>query len=92
MYNGYAEINSLSLSSSSSISKICLKENHFTQFDGKKNSNTFQNFYSKLASNLVEKIPTVENIFRENLVQKYYSAMSEPANSFKFRNAKREEI
>ena len=36
------------------ISKICLKENHFTQVDDKQNANTFKNFYSKLASNLVE--------------------------------------
>ena len=74
------------------ISKICLKENDFTQFDGKQNANTFKNFYSKLASDLVEKLPTAKNIFRENSVKKYYSAKNIPSNSFKFRNAKREEI
>ena len=74
------------------ISKICLKENEFTQFSDIQNANTFKNFYSKLASNLVEKLPTAKNIFRENSVKKYYSAMNIPSNSFKFRNAKREEI
>ena len=74
------------------ISKICLKENHFPQFDDKQNANTFKNFYSKLPSELVEKLPTAKNIFSENSVKKYYSAMNIPSNSFKFRNAKREEI
>ena len=74
------------------ISKICLKENDFTQFDDKKNINTFKSFYSKLSSDLVEKLPTAKNIFRENSVKKYYSAINIPSNSFKFRNAKREEI
>ena len=74
------------------VSKICLKENHFTQFDGKQNANTFKNFYSKLASDLVEKLLTEKNIFRENSVKKHYSAMSIPSNSFKFRNANREVI
>ena len=44
------------------ISKICLKENDFTQFDNKQNVNTFKNFYSKLASDLVAKLPTAKNI------------------------------
>ena len=64
------------------VSKIYLKENHFTQFDDKQNANTFKNFYSKLASDLVEKRPAVKNIFRENSVKKYYSAMNIPSNSF----------
>ena len=34
------------------------------QFDDKQNVNTFKNFYSKLASNLVKKLPTVKNISR----------------------------
>ena len=74
------------------ISKICLKEKDFTQFDDKQNANTFKNFCSKLASGLVVKLPTVKNIFRENSVKKYYSSMNIPSNSFKFRNAKGEEI
>ena len=55
-------------------------------------TNTFKNFYSNFASDLVRKLPTTKNIFRENSVQKYYSAINIPANYFKFRNAKREEI
>ena len=58
----------------------------------KENANTFKNFYSKLASDLVEKLPTAKNIFRGNFVKTYYSAMSIPSSSFKFRNTKCEEI
>ena len=58
---------SISLPSQAAIiSKICLEENHFTQFDDKQNPSTFKNFYSKLASDLVEKLPTAKNIFRGN--------------------------
>ena len=42
------------------ISKICLEENHFTQFDDKQNPSTCKNFYSKLASDLVEKLPNTQ--------------------------------
>ena len=45
------------------ISKICLKENDFTQFDDKQNANIFENFYLKLASDLAEKLSKVENVF-----------------------------
>ena len=74
------------------ISKICLKENDFPQFDDKQNANTFKNFYSKLVSDLAAKLPTAKNTFRENSAKKYYSAMNIPSSSFKFRNAKREDI
>ena len=76
------------LSKAAPISKIRLKENCFTQFDDKQNANTFKNFHSKLASDLVEKLPTARNIFRENFITKYYSTMNIPSNSFKFKNAK----
>ena len=49
------------------ISKICLKENDFTQFDDKHNANSFKNFYSKLASDIVETLSIAKNIFRETL-------------------------
>ena len=74
------------------ISKICLKENYLTRFDDKQNANFLKNFYSKLASDLVKKLPAAKNIFRENSIKKYYSPMNIPSSSFKFRNAKREEI
>ena len=74
------------------ISKICLKEFDFTQFYDKQNSNTFKNIYSKPASDQVEKLPTEKNFFGENSVEKYYSVMNIHSNSFKLRNAKREEI
>ena len=74
------------------ISKLCLKQYDFTQFDDKQNANTFKSFYSKLASDQVEKLPTGKHILGENSVEKYFSAMNIPSNSFKFRNAKREKI
>ena len=55
-------------------------------------TNKMQILYSKLASYLVEKLPTAKNIFIEKSVNKYYSGMNIPSNSFKFRNTKREEI
>ena len=73
------------------ISKICLKEYDFTQFDDKRNAKTFKNFYSKLPSDQTN-IRTGKHVFGENSVEKYYSAMNIPSNSFKFRSAKREEI
>ena len=51
------------------------------QFDDKQNANAFKNFYSKLASDLVKKLPSAKNIFRKNAVKKYYSAMNIPSNS-----------
>ena len=53
---------------------------------------TCKNFYSKIPSDLVEKLPTAKNIFGENSIEKYYLAMNIPSNSYKFRNGKREEI
>ena len=73
--------------------KLCLKENHFTQFYDIQNANTFKNFYSKLASELVKNLPTVKNIFSGNSVKKsLLLSRNIPSNSFKFRNTKREEI
>ena len=46
------------------ISKICLKENHFTQLDDKRNTNTFKNFYSKTCIRSSRKTPNSKNIFR----------------------------
>ena len=80
------------LSKAAPISRICIKENNFRKFNNKRNANTFNNSYSKLASDLVEKLPTVKNIFRGNSVRKYYSTMNIASNSFKFRDTKREEV
>ena len=73
--------------------KYVLKKTIFAQFDDKQNANTLKNFYTKLASDLIEKLPTTKDISRENFVKKYYSAMNVPfQNSFKLRNTKREKI
>ena len=73
-------------------SKICLKEGNVLQFDDKKNANTFKNFYSNLASDLVAKLPIAKNIFGEKSVQEYYSTKNIPFNSFKFKNVKTEDM
>ena len=49
------------------ISKMSLKKNNFTQFDDKQNANTFTNFYSKLATDLVEKLPTAKILSEKTL-------------------------
>ena len=72
------------------ISKICLKENDFTQFDDKQNANTLKNFYSKLASS--QKTSNSKKYFQMFSVKKYYSALNIPSNSFKLRNTKGEKI
>ena len=70
------------------ILKSCLKEKDLRQFDDKQNANTFKNFYSKLASDLVVKIRTGKKGFGENSVEKYYSPMNISSNPFKFRKRK----
>ena len=53
---------------------------------------TVLKIFTQLASDLVEKLPTAKNISGENSVEKYYSAMNIPSDSFKFRNAKCKKI
>ena len=49
------------------ISKICLKEIHFIQFNDKQNANTSKNFYWEFASDLVDNIQQRENFSEKTL-------------------------
>ena len=63
---------------------ICLSENNLLQFNEKKNANSFKDFYSNLAADLVNRLPAAKNIFGINSVKEYYSALNIPSGSFKF--------
>ena len=73
------------------ISKYVLKKTFSHNLMTNKMQRLLRTFTQKLASDLVEKLPTAKNIFRGISVKKYYSAINIPFNSFKFRNTKREE-
>ena len=53
-------------------SKKALKKDGATQFEPKKNANTFKDFYCDLAGNLVRKLPVVLNKFNDNSTKQYY--------------------
>ena len=72
--------------------KICLRENNLLQFNEKKNANTFKDFYSNLAVDLVNRLPGAKNIFDMNSVKEYYSALNVPSGSFKFQLTNNEEV
>ena len=57
---------------SSSVTKICLKDGEKLSFDSKTNANTFCNFYSNLAGELLKKLPTPPKIFGLDTVKLYY--------------------
>ena len=59
-----------------SVSNICLKKNDKISFDDKTNANTFKDFYSNLASDLVDKLPPPSNRFGMTSVRKYYQNIS----------------
>ena len=40
-----------------SLTKICLEKDSITNFDDKKNANTFRNFYNSLADDLLNNLP-----------------------------------
>ena len=48
-------------------SKVALKNDGAIQFEPKKKTNIFKDFYSDLARNLVEKLPVALNKFNNNL-------------------------
>ena len=62
------------------------------QFNEKKNANTFKDFYSNLAVDLVNRLPAAKNIFGINFVKEHYAALSIPSDSFKFQLTNKEEV
>ena len=61
------------------------------QFNEKKNTNTFKDFYSKLAADLVNRLPAAKSIFGMNSVKEYYSALKIPSESFKLQLTNKED-
>ena len=53
-------------------SKICLKEKNKIVFNATKNCSIFKNYFSRLAQNLVSKLPLLPNIFTESKIASYY--------------------
>ena len=72
--------------------KICLRENNLLQFNKKKNTNTFKDFYRNLAADLVNRLPAAKNIFGINSVKEYYSALNIPSDSFELQLTNKEEV
>ena len=74
--------------------KICLRENNYNllQFNEKKNGNTFRDFYSNLAADLVNRLPTTKSIFGMNSVKEYYSALNIASDSFKVQLTNKKEV
>ena len=58
--------------------KFFFRENKWLQFNEKKNANTFKDFYSNLAVDLVNQLPVAKNIFGMNCVKEYYSVLNIP--------------
>ena len=71
--------------------KICFMQNDLLQFNEKKNANTFKDFYSNLAEDLVSQLTAAKNIFCMNSVKEYYSALDIPSDSFKFQLTNKED-
>ena len=61
---------------SSSDSKMCLKDGQKLSFDSKTNANTFCNFYSNLAGELLKKPPTPPKKFGLDTVKLYYQNLN----------------
>ena len=65
-------------------SNICLKGNDGLSFCSLSIANNFKNFFSNLAQNLIEKLPTGPNRFHINSVREFYKPLIIKENSFHF--------
>ena len=74
-------------SSNVNQSKIALKKYDDIQFKPTKNANTFKDFYSGSAGNLVAKMPVALNKFNKNSTKQYYMNMDKNCHNFELRNA-----
>ena len=73
-------------------SKITLKKDGAIQFEIITNENTFRDFYSDLAGNLVRKLPVALNKFNNNSRKQYYINIEKICLNFKLGNATLETI
>ena len=72
-------------SKQASPSTICLEKGGSLSFDSKTNAEIFKDFYSKLASDLLKKLPSSPNKFGKETVKKYYKNINLDGKSFSFR-------
>ena len=67
-----------------SESSICLEKDGNISFDPKINARIFKDFYSNLASDLVNKRPTATSKYDMNYVRDYYNNIDIPDGPFGF--------
>ena len=80
-------LKSLGLPSKKGLSNICLKKDDKICFDDKTNANTFKEFFSNLASDLVAKLPPSSKRFGLDTVRNYYQdVLGLLPSKFKFSN------
>ena len=78
-------LKSLGLSKTNkSDTKICLKNEDGTSFESKKTSEIFKDFFSNLAGNLLNKLPSAPKKFGMSTVEAYYKNRIPTANNFSF--------
>ena len=80
-------LKSLGLSANKSGGKICLKKQNELSFDSKINSETFMEYFSNLASDLVNKLPALPKKFGLKTVEAYYRKYNLNENDFSFTQA-----
>ena len=68
----------------SKSTNICLMNNNTLSFDLQKNVNIFKEFYTNIAKDLLNKLPSAKNIFNAQSLSKYYEKYHIERNSFKF--------
>ena len=74
---------------SKSPSSICLQDGDNISFDNKRNCEIFKDFYSNLASNLLQKLPLPTKKFCIESVKKYYHTLTR-GKSFDFQESNEE--
>ena len=78
-------LKSLGLSKTNkSDTKMCLKNEDGTSFESKKTSEIFKDFFSNLAGNLLNKLPSAPKKFGMSTVEAYYRYRIPAANNLKF--------
>ena len=75
-------LKSLGLSKTNSSPKICLEKDNNLSFDHKEIAETFKDYFSNLASNLVVELPTPPGKFGIESVKGYYEKYNLDGNDF----------
>ena len=77
-------LKSLGLSKRNTAASICLKKEGTLSFDEKENSEIFKDFFSKLAENLLLKLPEPPKKFGPLETTEYYRKFNLTSNGFRF--------